>query len=236
MTPKENLQEAFEATVTPRMEERGFHYVRSRFTYKRKSGDFIQQISIELSKYNTRTSIRFWSFFEVTSPKYNRWLKQQRRDSFNGALAGQTDWYVPGFHEPGDDVTSFVLSPPESPRAVLADWLGRCFSAGIPYLDRLSTWLGAADDVVRGGQWRRAADYCLIAGRSDRAIAVLRQGIGVLVAREYSYSQKTHPIMIAKKKRLAAERDAEVAAYRLRIEEIENSEPLHPADTERPRG
>lgn len=218
------------------MKEEGFSYVRSKFTYKRKSGDFIQQIWVILSHYNTQQSIHFSSAFHVTSPKYNRWLKQKGREKFSGYLVGCMDWNIPRWREPGDHATSLDFSAPDSRQVVLASWLRRCLSAGIPYLDGLSTWEGAADDLIRcRWDWNRAADCYLIAGRSDRAVAALQQGIQALAAQEFSYSEKSHPTLVAKKRRQAAERDTEVAAYRSRVQEIENSEQLRPADADKPR-
>ena len=209
------------AFISPELEDRGFRYVGSRFTYKRKSGDFTQSIAITLSHYNTKDNIKFWSAFDVDSPAYNKWLKRQGRESCDGHLWGRMDWNIPGWRAPDDYATSFDVSYPVSREPVLSDWLERCFLNGLPYLERISTWEGAADDLLqwRCG-WQHAADFYLIAEKSEQAIAALQQGIEALGAQNFSYSEKAHPILVAKKERQAAERDAEVAAYRSRIETI----------------
>ncbi|NQV27000.1 MAG: hypothetical protein HQ518_21835 [Rhodopirellula sp.] len=237
MKPKEILQAAFEEFISPELDGHGFGYVRSGFAYKRKSGDFTQEISITLSHYNTQNSVVFWSAFNVTSPAYNRWLKKQRREKFDGYLGGCMDWNVPGWRQADNHQLRFDYSDPDSRREVLSDWLAKCTSAGFSYLQKLSTWEGAAEDLLANEwHWNRAADFCLIACRSDLAIAALERGIQFLATMEFSYSEKSHPTLVTKKKRQAVERDAEVAAFKSRIEEIQRSEQQRPADAAKPRG
>lgn len=236
MTPKETLQAAFEAVISSHLQERGFSYLRSQFAYQRKVGLFTQHISVTLSHQNTQQSITFWSAFNLTSPEYNKWRKQQGLEKFHGYLGGCTDWNIPGWREPGDFRTSFDFSEPDQRESVLTDWLRRCLSSGIPYLDSLSTWEGLANDLLRWGwHWGRAADFFLIAGRSEKAVAALHAGIGFLLKHDYSFSPNAHPTLVMKKKRQAKERDMEVESYRSRISLLDNSEQGGAADSRQSR-
>ena len=225
MTPKEILQAAFETVISPHLQERGFSYVRSPFGYQRKVGAFTQHISVTLSHRNTQQSITFWSAFNVASAEYNKWRKQHGLEKFNGYLGGCMDWNIPGWREPGDFRSSFDFSKPEERDSVLSDWLRRCLSSGIPYHDSLSTWEGLANDLLRWNwHWGRAADFFMIAGRSEKAVAALQAGIEFLLKQDYSFSPNAHPTLIMKKKRLEKERDMEVEAYRSRVRLLNNSE------------
>jgi hypothetical protein len=96
--------------------------------------------------------------------------------------------------------------------------------AGIPYLEKLSSWEGLGADVVRWRwHWGRAADYFVMADRPDRAVAALEAGIEFLEAQDFSTSKGADPILVSKKRRQAAERNREVSSYRHRIETITNS-------------
>lgn len=225
MTPKEIVQAAFEADISPVLHGKAFSYVPSQFGYKRKQGDFTQIISIILSHNNTSEDIRFWSAFNVDSPRYNVWRRQNGMDKFQGRLGGCMDWNILNWRSNGDHSTSFDFSTPQQRSEVLRDWLSRCLKAGIPYLEELSSWEGLAADLVRWRwHWGRAADYFVIAGRPDRAVAALEAGIEFLVTQDFSTSEGAHPILVSKKRRQAAERDQKVASYRDRIEAITNSE------------
>ena len=120
MTPKETLQAAFETGISPHLLVRGFRYVRSQFAYKRKAGDFTQQISITLSHHNTAESIEFSSGFYVSTPEYNKWRQQQGIEKFDGYVGWSMDWNISGWRSE-DDPISFNFSPPEQRDAVLAD-------------------------------------------------------------------------------------------------------------------
>jgi hypothetical protein len=225
MTPKETLQAAFEAGISPHLQERGFGFVRSQFGYQRKVGVFTQHISVTLSHYNTQQSITFWSAFNVASAEYNKWRKQHGLEKFNGYLGGSMDWNIPGWREPSDFRTSFDFSEPEQREYVLSDWLHRCLSSGIPYLDALSTWEGLANDLLRWNwHWGRPADFFMIAGETEKAVAALQAGIEFLLKQDYSFSPNAHPTLVMKKKRQEKERDTEVGSFRRRISLLRNSE------------
>lgn len=221
MTPKEIVQAAFEADISHALLGKGFSYVPSQFSYKRKQGVFTQIISLTLSHKNTSEDIRFWSAFNVDSPRYNAWRKQNGMDELQGHLGGCMDWNIPNWRSDGDHSTSFDFSTPHQREDVLHDWVSRCLRAGIPYLEELSSWEGLGADLVRWRwHWGRAADYFVIADRPDRAVAALKAGIEFLEAQNFSTSESAHPILVRTKRRQVEERDQAVESYRERIETI----------------
>ena len=226
MPPKEIVQREFEDTITPWLESLGFEYVRSRFSYKRKVEEFEQRISVTLSHRNSAETINFWSAFNVASRKYNQWLKTQRRPRFTGYLGGCADWNVPGWRADSDRSTHFDFGNPTTRPQIIAEWRRRCEAAGIPYLNALSSWEGAADDLLRCcWHYDRAADFFLIAGQPDRALRALAEGVRSLDQQDFSWTDKSHPILIAKKKRQAQDRDSKRQVLEDRIHDLRNSEP-----------
>ncbi len=149
MTPKQVVQDAFEGSVTPWLESLGFTYSRSQFRYRRKVGEFDQCISVSLSQRNSIDRISFWSAFGVRSGVYNRWLKSQRREPSKNVIAGCNDWNIPGWISEEDQPMHFDFGDPARRPLVLNEWRRRCETVGIPYLIRLSSWEGAADELLR---------------------------------------------------------------------------------------
>ncbi|MDC7719187.1 hypothetical protein PQU95_18470 [Vogesella sp. DC21W] len=60
----------------------------------------------------------------------------------------------------------------------MSEFLACVERAGLPYLDRISSWVGAAEELV-AQKWMfdRAADFLLITGEHARAKEVLLEGI-----------------------------------------------------------
>ncbi len=237
MTPKETVQAAFEMAVTPILDQEGYSYSRSQFAYRRKLNEFVQHISITLSHHNTQDCIKFWSGFNVSSPRYNRWLTEQGRETFDGHIGGCMDWNIPGWRESGDHTTAFDFSDPASRHGVLGEWRRRCFAAGLPYLGSLCSWRGAAEDLMRVG-WHhdRAADFFLIGGSRESAIAALEAGLERLEKNEVPVSPNAHPTLVWKRKREAEERQKRRLTFLQRIGDLRNSEPDGPANRSQPVG
>ena len=231
MTPKEAVRSAFETAITPALEQEGFSYSRSQFAYRRKLSGFVQHISITLSHHNTQGSIHFWSAFNVSSPRYDRWLTDQGRQKFDGYIGGCMDWNIPGWRDSGDHSTSFDFSDPPSRPSVLGEWRRRCFAAGLPYLSSLSSWRGAAEDLIRVG-WHhdRAADLFLIGGLLESAVAALEAGLEALKKEEIPVSPNAHPTLVWKRRRQAEDRERRRLVFVQRISELRNREPDGPLE------
>jgi len=194
MSPKELLWVLFEEVVSPKLRELGFSPVASAFSFKRSRGDFVQLISINLGRQNTQDNIHFWSAFNVKSPKYARWLKKQGREAVGVYVGGCPHWNIPTWRIPGDSATSYYISGDAMRCSVVEDWLGRCLISGLPYLDQLSSWEGAAQDLVRRKwHWNEAADFYLIAGQVDRAAETLATGVELLESKNLSWAESDHP-------------------------------------------
>lgn len=220
MTPREIVQGEFECRVNPWLETLGFRYAASGFCYQRRVGEFEQRISISLSHRNSPARIRFWSAFNISSRKYNPWLKSQLRPPLRGYLGGSADWNIPGWNNHSGRCLHVDFSSPATRPEVLEEWRGRCEVAGIPYLN-VSSWEGLAEDLLRC-RWRheQAADFFVIAGLPDRAVAALEEGLRLLEDQVFSWSEKSHPILIAKQQQRIQDRDVRRQSLEQRIRSL----------------
>jgi hypothetical protein len=236
MTPKEILLSLFDDQVTPWLEAKGFRFLRSQFSYKRKSNAFTQVISVSLNPRNSALLMVFDSTFSVWSPFYNKWLRRQERPISSGCLRGCAHWNVPGWQRSATDWSGaegidIDFTDPVARYAVIDQWKNKCEQAGLPFLERLSSWEGAAEDLLSSGEhYDQAADFFLIGGNTGRAIEALEKGIQFLQKQDFSWSEKAHPILVEKRKRETAGRDAEVALYEQRIKILKNSQPSEEAN------
>ncbi len=224
MPPKDILLDLFQRQVTPWLQAQGFRFSRSQFSYKKRVKEFTQQIMIFLDRRNSSIGMEFDSGFSVSSPEYNRWLRAQGRPESDGVICGCPDWNIPDWYEPGDLRTWVDFTEPFTRYVVVEEWKERCERVGLKFLEQLCSWKGAAEHVRNQCQYDHAADFFLIAGDVDRCIASLEEGIQCLKAQDVGWSEHTHPILIKKKRRQAAQRDAEVALYLERIRALEKSE------------
>lgn len=166
-----------EPRVIPFFNSRGFRFSREKFEFNRTVGSIKQIVTIALSKWNKEDDCTFWTMWGSTSKDYAKWYEAQWGvPPANNALGGASDWNVaewkrgPGKH--------FQLSGKPEDAAEMSEFLACVERAGLPYLDRISSWVGAAEELV-AQKWMfdRAADFLLIAGEYAGAKEVLLEGI-----------------------------------------------------------
>jgi hypothetical protein len=177
MRPRELLQNNLEPDVIPFLKSRGFLFSRSRFEFKRSIGAVKQTIEISLRKWNRENDCGFWSMWGASSKDYSKWHEAQwGLPPANDALSGLADWNIPGWKRGPNQ--HFQLSGKREDVLEIAEFLECIENAGLPYLDRVSSWAGAAEQLV-AERWMfdRAADFLLIAGDLERAKEVLLEGI-----------------------------------------------------------
>ena len=94
----------------------------------------------------------------------------------NDSLGGAADWNLPGW-ERGQD-RHFHLNHTESDTHEIERLVKNIKHAGIPFLDRISTWEGAAGQFLKDRiLYHRAADFLIIAGDDERAKEILLEGL-----------------------------------------------------------
>lgn len=175
MKPKDLLLVRFTEHVVPALERHGFGFARSKLRFSRARGDFRQHIEICLDRYNVEDDCTFWSMWSVTSPVFARWYRAEFgvADAPDG-VGGCADWNIPRWS--GHERRHLVNGPGDADE--LKRFVADVEHAGLPYVEELSSWTGAAERLRRGrSSFDRAADLLVLAGERDRAREVLLEGI-----------------------------------------------------------
>jgi hypothetical protein len=74
LPPGARIQTLFEEYIEPFLAKYDFKYVKSEFIFKRKLGDFSQEVWISKSKHNRGDEVcGFWINISVRVPKYPQW-------------------------------------------------------------------------------------------------------------------------------------------------------------------
>ena len=178
MTPKQVVKEEIERVILPVLSPHGFRFAPSHMKLSRKCSYATQTIDVCLNRYNTAASIDFWTVWAAHSPEYARWYKQRWGvKPENTGMGGCSDWNIPGWSYPPPGY-HFDLSEPAGRNAVMQAFLDNIQRLGIPYLESISTWQGAAETLLKE-RWMygKAADFFMIAGKSEHARQALEVGI-----------------------------------------------------------
>ena len=179
MKPKELLIARLQEHIVPFMETHGFRFSKSRLYLARKVGHVYQRIDLCLDRYNTADNCTFWTMWSANTPDYPEWHQAQWSEEKppGDTLGSLADWNIPGWsRKPADP--RYTLTNTAEDAAVLASFRTDIEGAGLRFLERISTWEGAAEQY-RKERWMydRAADFLLIAGRPEEAHATLLEGI-----------------------------------------------------------
>ena len=193
MKPRDLLLLRIRENLLGPLESRGFRFAPSGPRFSRKVGHARQVFGFSLSKWNQDDDASFWTLWSVTSPEYTKWhLAQWGARPANNSLGGLADWNIPGW--------SFKPGPlrrirhRESDADEMTGLLRDIEQAGLPFLDSISTWEGAAE-WVRGGQgilfpnFGKAADFLLIAAQTEQARTTLAEGIAYFDRHSDTYNQ-----------------------------------------------
>lgn len=177
MKPRDLLKSRLESTFVPFMESEGFRYSQSQIKFSRKRGDFVQSVSFRLSRYNSENDCYFSTYWNVHSPAYSRWYQQEwgERPASN-MLGGGLDMNIPGWDR--GESYNFRLTNTQGDSAEIERLVRNVKLAGLPYLERISSWLVAAEELLqRNWRYVEAADFLLIANEKDRAKEALMAGL-----------------------------------------------------------
>jgi len=179
MKPKELLITRLQEHIVPFMEERGFRFSKSQVHFRRKVGQVCQNIAVCSDRYNTADNCTFWTMWSANAPEYLEWYRKQWSDEkpSGDTLGDLADWNIPGWSR-GPAGPRYTLTNTAEDAAVLASFRTDIENAGLPWLERISTWEGAAEHF-RKQRWRydKASDFLLIAGHLEEAHAMILEGI-----------------------------------------------------------
>lgn len=175
MKPKDHLRNQIEAQLVKRFHDIDFRYSPSQLKFSRKVGEFVQQFSFTLSHYSTIETIVFWTSWGVRSPAFAKWRKEMWDDANSDFwIAGSNDWLLPGW----SSKTSGREMGLGNGREVLATFWSDADAVGIPFLNQLTSYRGAAEFWLDSGWHFYDASYLFYRqGDLDSVRATLEAGI-----------------------------------------------------------
>jgi hypothetical protein len=159
------------------MERQGFRYSKSRIKFARTCGAAVQEVSFSLGRYNSEDDCNFWTMWGARSPDYAKWYRKEWGERpANDFLGGCADWNIPGWDRASTH--NFNLTHVPADLAEIERLMRNVSHAGLPYIERLSSFLGAAEELTsRDLDYATAADFFLMAGERGRAREALTLGL-----------------------------------------------------------
>jgi hypothetical protein len=178
MKPRDVFLAGVQAHLIAPFRERGFKFRRSRLDFVRLTPTGVHQsVSFQLSRWNQEDDCEFWSSWGASARAYTEWFVEQwNQPPTSNFLGGLADWNIPGWNPgPGEHLH---LRNQSADIEVWRTFLDSAVGVGFPFLERISNWEGAAEQL-RSERWHfdRAADFLLIGGAPERARVVLLEGI-----------------------------------------------------------
>lgn len=203
-SPKEILSDLVAAEIAPTLAPLGFSYSPSAIRFSRKVADARQVIDFSLNQRNDRRSIHFWTVWRAHARGYVKWMDRAwGGPRSNDELGGSSDGNLPGFRPRGGD--QFDLSDPAGGIAEMGRLRASMLAVGLPFLESISTYRGAAGRICEDHDsgrftssflYPKAVDFYLIAQDCERAERALRRAMERL-ARLESPAREQHAEVIS---------------------------------------
>lgn len=203
MRPRELFLRGLDAHAVPRLADVGFRLRRSSLTFERSLRHGVrQQVSFQLSRWNADDQCEFWSTWGVHFQDYTAWLQSEWKEVPTLDSIGAAEWNIPGWSRRADRHFSLTNAPTDA--AEWREFLDDVDDAGLPYLERISSFRGAAEELVRQGwHFDLAADFLLLAGDRESALETAREGIRTFEAEGRADNFGELPRLRARVKRYA---------------------------------
>jgi hypothetical protein len=178
MKPRDLFLAGVDAHLVSPFRERGFKFRRSTLDFVRPTASGVRQrVAFQLSRWNSEDNCEFWSSWGASAAAYIDWfVREWNRPPDADDLGGLADWNIPGWNRRPDQ--HFELRNRSTDLAEWRAFLENCDGVGFPFLERISSWEGAAEQLC-AERWHfdRASDFLLIAGHRESARAMILEGI-----------------------------------------------------------
>lgn len=174
LPPCDRIRKLIEEFVEPELAKLGFKLLKSELTFKRKVGEFTQEIYFAKNQRNSgNTVVSFWTILSVKSNFYVKWHEKtygfkpmnEFVDSWydNHIKTWNTEYWNGGQY----DLTTFDNVK------LMTDLTKNILNIGIPILNKISDWESAADYLFKEERWMHAAkifDFYIISNQRNKAI------------------------------------------------------------------
>lgn len=172
LSPGDRIRKLFEDFVEKELSEKGFKLLKSDICFKRKVGDFTQEISVSRSKWNSSNIVvNFWINICVKADAYSKWHKLRYG-------AEEPNHYVRCYYhywlqEWKKKFTYYKYDLAKQDNVeVFNEIKENLLSIGLQILDNYSDYERAADLLLQERQYGFATkiiDFYLLAGNNKKA-------------------------------------------------------------------
>jgi len=174
LKPGDRIRKLIEEFVEPELTKLGFKLLKSELTFKRKVGDFTQEIYFAKNQRNFgNTVVSFWTILSVKSNFYVKWHEKTygfkpMNEFINSWYDNQIKTWNSEFWNGGHyDLTEFDNIK------LMTDLTKNILSIGIPLLNQVSDWEGGADYQMRNERYgfiSKIFDFYVLADKKEKAI------------------------------------------------------------------
>jgi hypothetical protein len=179
LKPGDRIRKLIEEFVEPELKPLGFKLLKSELTFKRKIGDFTQEIYFAKNQRNFgKTIVCFWTILSVKSNFYVKW--HEKTYGFKPMNEFVQSWYDNHIKNWSSDFWNggqYDLTEFDNVK-LMNDLTKNILTVGIPLLDKVSDWEGGADDLMerqRFGFVSKIFDFYILAGKKEKAIESLNE-------------------------------------------------------------
>jgi hypothetical protein len=202
LKPGERIRKLIEEFVQPELTSLGFKLLKSKLTFKRKIGDFTQEIYFAKNQRNFgNTIVCFWTILSVKSNYYVKWHKKTYGfKPMNEFVESWYDnhiktWNIDYWNGGQYDLTEFDNVK------LMNDLTKNILTIGVPLLDKVSEWESAADNLMerqRFGFISKIFDFYILAGKEKKAIESLKIAEDYFNSVEHVPSERLEEIKLKK--------------------------------------
>jgi len=178
LRPGERIRKLIEEFVEPELSLLGFKLLKSELTFKRKIGDFTQEIYFAKNQRNFgNTVVCFWTILSVKSNYYVKW--HEKTYGFKPMNEFVESWYDNHIKTWSSDYWNggqYDLTEFDNIK-LMSDLTKNILTIGIPLLDKISDWESAADNLMerqRFGFISKIFDFYILAEKKEKAIESLK--------------------------------------------------------------
>ena len=189
LSPGDRIRKLFEEKIEPWLTKQDFKFIKSKNIFKRKVGQFTQEIYIAKGKWNKADEVcSFWLIFDVLADNYNQWHKQNYGSlPLNNGVTGFYHNHLKNW-KTEYKLDKYDLSKQDNNK-VFEEIKDNLENIIMPLFDKFSDYEKSADTLMQNKEYWWAAkiyDYYLIAGKIDKAKQAL-------IAGKKYYDNQTNP-------------------------------------------
>lgn len=174
LPPGDRIRKLLEEFVEPELTKLGFKLLKSELTFKRKIGEFTQEIHFSKNQWNFGNSVvSFWTILSVKSNFYVKWHKETYGfKPINEFVDSWYDNHIKTWNSEFWDGGQYDLTKFDNVK-LMTDLTKNILNIGIPILNKISDWESAADYLFKKERWMHAAkifDFYIISNQPKKAM------------------------------------------------------------------